>query len=93
MIRFRAGNAHFMTPAPGGSSDTTQPSVVIRRWSARLLGGYGRSAPPASTAIVGPGAASAPAWAAESMPSAIPLTTVIPAAARPRPSSAGDSRP
>ena len=31
MIRFRAGNAHFMIPDPGGSSDTTQPSAVIRR--------------------------------------------------------------
>jgi hypothetical protein len=31
MIRFRAGNAHFMIPDPGGSSDTTQPSAVILR--------------------------------------------------------------
>src|SRR3954447_16660003 len=51
------------------------------------------SAPPASTATVGPPACSAPSCAALSIPSAIPLTTVTPAAASPRPSDRAISSP
>ena len=46
-------------------------------------GGYGMSGPLPSTATVAPPAASAPSCAAESQPSAMPLTTTMPAAAAP----------
>ncbi len=45
---------------PGGSSLTTSPSIAIARSKPSCACGYARSSPRASTAMVGPPAASAP---------------------------------
>jgi hypothetical protein len=87
MIRLRAGNAQRITDAPGGISEMAQPAARIALYRRSLLRGYTRSAPPARTATVGPPTSRAPTCEAESTPSAIPLTTVIPEAARPWPRS------
>ena len=58
-----------------------------------LAGGVGPVGAAGEHRDRGPGASSAPACAAQSMPSAMPLTTVIPAAASPRPNSAATSSP
>src|SRR5437763_5561697 len=52
--RFLAGNIQRRRSEPGGSSEVTAPVEVIRRWSSRREGGYGRSAPAAKTATVAP---------------------------------------
>ena len=107
MMRLRAGKHHRCAVKPGGISDTTAPAAISRRWSPRIRAGYGVSAPPASTATgaAAAGAApwatggtaghasSAPAWAAESIPSAMPDTTGSPADVRPRPSERETSSP
>ena len=96
MIRLRAGKHQRWPVNPGGISDTTAPASISRACRLRIRAGYAVSAPPASTATGEPaagGASSAPACAAESMPSAIPETTGRPAAVRPRPSARETSSP
>ena len=61
--------------------------------AAAWTAGYGRSAPPASTATGGAVPSSAPLWAAASTPSASPDTTLTPAADRPRPMSCATVSP
>ncbi len=85
--RLRATNAQRWMPKPGGSSDTTAPAARTAECSWRLEAGYGRSAPPASTATGAAVPSSDPAWAAESTPRASPETTPTPAADSPRPRS------
>ena len=95
MMRLRAGKHQRWAVKPGGISDTTAPAAISRAWSPRIRAGYAVSAPPASTATgarrrrrrrgaVGDRrrrghASSAPACAAESIPSAMPDTTGSPA--------------
>ena len=93
MSRLRATKHQRCASAPGGSSDTTAPRAATAAWRPALVAGYGTCALPASTPTVLPAAASAPAWAAESMPMARPDTTVTPAADRPAPERAGDVEP
>ena len=98
MMRLRAGKHQRWPVKPGGISDTTAPASISRACRLRIRAGYAVSAPPASTATGAATAArrrasSAPAWAAESIPSAIPETTGSPAAARPRPSERETSSP
>src|SRR4051812_35042760 len=96
-MRLRATKDQRNARDPGGSSETTAPRPAMAAWRARLLDGYGTSALPARTATGAParagGDASAPAWAAASMPRASPETTGTPAAARPRPSARATSSP
>ena len=71
-----AHDIQIRVATPGPSSDTTAPAERISRCSRRADAGYGRSGALPSTAIVGPPHCSAPSWAAESTPAAMPLTTV-----------------
>ena len=80
------------TPKPGGSSETTAPAArtAVQRGACSRVGPVGpagehgdRRRPPPS---------SAPAWAAESMPSAMPRDDVTPAAASPRARARGRPR-
>ena len=67
--------------------------VPRRRAAAGRAPGRGRARSPASTPIVGPGASSAPAWAAESTPRARPETTGDPRRREPAPERARDLEP
>ena len=96
MIRLRAGKHQRCAVNPGGISDTTAPAAISRACSPRIRAGYAVSAPPASTATGAAAAgraSSAPAWAAESIPSAMPDTTGSPADVSPRPSERETSSP
>src|ERR1700722_11132204 len=78
MMRLRAGNIQPRGLTPGGSSDTTRPAFRIRVYSRRWLAGYGRSAPPASTAIV-----THPAWLRSGVATPSPASTPLSVAAAP----------
>ncbi len=80
-IRFRAGKRQGAGGVPGQYSETSSPRSPMRAASSRLRRGYGTSTPDPSTATVAPPAASAPSWAAASIPCARPLTTTAPRAA------------
>ena len=94
MIRLRAGKVQRLGVVPGGSSLSTSPRSTMRSYRRPRLAGVAVSAPPPRTAIVRPRpASSAPSWARESMPRAMPLTTIAPAEASSRPSPSASSRP
>ena len=93
IIRFRRGKHPGAARLPGARSDNTSPEAAISRCNARCPTGYGTSTPVPSTAIVSPFAASAPRWAAESIPLANPLTTAIPALANALASSSATRMP
>src|SRR6185436_5680364 len=71
----------------------TAPCPIIFSASGRFSGGYTRSMPEPSTAIVRPPAASAPRCAAVSIPRASPLTIVTPRAASSPASDSATSTP
>ena len=80
--RLRRGNVPRDGLVSGANSLTTAPPVrTIARARARCAAGYRRSWPPPITATVGRPARTAAAWAAPSIPSARPDTTVAPSAA------------
>ena len=77
MIRFRRGNVPRFGAVSGGNSLITAPPwATIARASPRCEAGYSRRCPPPMTATVVPPARSVAAWAAASIPSARPETTV-----------------
>ena len=77
MIRLRRGNVPRFGAVSGGNSLITAPPwATIARASPRCEAGYSRRCPPPMTATVVPPARSVAAWAAASIPSARPETTV-----------------
>ena len=81
MMRLRRGKCRACGDVPSAASATTAPAVAMRACSAACSAGYGQSRPPATTATVRP-VASAPVWAAASIPRASPEITVMPTWAR-----------
>ena len=75
MIRLRFGNAPAPGRWPGGASEIAAPLARMSRVEAALAGRIDDVGPPPRTATVVPPPASAPRWAAASIPRAIPLTT------------------
>jgi hypothetical protein len=84
--RLRTRNRCRCGVASGGNSLTSSPVRPIRANSDSCARGYGSRSPPATIAMVSPSPASAPRWAAASMPNAPPETTVQPCRTRPSPS-------
>ena len=79
MIRLRRGKVPRFGAVSGGNSLITAPPwATIARASPRWAAGYSRRCPPPITATVVPPARSVAAWAAASIPSARPETTVAP---------------
>ena len=89
MIRLRAGNAQRNGRRPRRQlGDDGARRRRARGAAPRGCAGRRSPARTPSTAIEFAPASSAPSWAAASIPSAMPLTTVTPAADSPRPSDA-----
>ncbi len=93
-MRLRSGNRNASGGVPGGHSETTAPRALTSAHSEACCLGYGASGPLPTTANGrASGWASAPRWAAPSMPLARPDTTVTPRADSSKPNSAAVSRP
>ena len=85
--------APLLGRTPAGDSDTMTPDEATRSQSRSCRLGYGWSSPPATTPTGGAPAPHAPSWAAPSIPSARPETTLTPAAERSAPNWAATPMP